>query len=385
MTPLRIALLCDFAEEHWPSMDLVAAMLLNRLRAEHADTLHVSAVRPRFVRLFSRLTASRDAFFNADRILNRFVQYPRCLRRIRSRFDVFHVIDHSYSHLVHHLPAASTVVTCHDLDSFRCILEPASEPRSWPFRAMTRRIAAGLCAATRVTCVSHATGDELLRHRLVSPARLTTIPNGVHPAFLAPPTPPAERAADAVLGPPREGGLDLLHVGSTIARKRIDVLIRVFAGLRENFPAARLLRVGGPLTTAQAALAASLGIADSIVIIPFVDNATLAAIYRRAALMLMPSESEGFGLPMVEAMASGTPVLASAIAALTEVGGSAADYVPVGDLTAWIFAATRLLRECTQAPLQWSARRAAARDRSRRFSWSESAAAFGALYRELDP
>src|SRR5437879_4234511 len=157
MTPFRIALLCDFTEEHWPSMDQVAAMLLDRLRAEYADTLLVTAVRPRFVRLFSRFTASRDAFFNADRILNRFVQYPRRLRQIRNRFDVFHVIDHSYSHLVHHLPAASTVVTCHDLDTFRCILAPASEPRRWPLRALTRRIAAGLCSAARVTCVSPAT------------------------------------------------------------------------------------------------------------------------------------------------------------------------------------------------------------------------------------
>ena len=383
MRSIRVALLCDFAEEHWPSMDLVAEMLLDRLRAEHAGTLHVTAVRPSFIRLLSRAASTRTFSFSADRIFNRFVQYPRLLRRLRAGFDVFHIVDHSYSHLVHHLPAASTMVTCHDLDTFRSILEPAREQRRWPFRAMTRRIASGLGRAAKVACVSHATRDELLRHRLVAPERAVAIHNGVHPIFLAPAASSAERAADSLLGAPREGGFDLLHVGSTIPRKRIDLLLHVFAGLRQNFPAARLLRVGGPLTDAQSAIASTLAIADSIVTLPPVDTATLAAIYRRAALVLMPSDSEGFGLPIVEAMASGTPVLASSIPALVEVGGASAEYAPVGDANAWISTATRLLHEYTRAPLQWSARRAAARERARQFSWSEAAAAVAALYREL--
>ena len=63
---------------------------------------------------------------------------------------------------------------------------------------------------------------------------------------------------------------------------------------------------------------------DAIVVLPFVDRATLAAVYRRAALALLPSEREGFGLPLVEALACGTPVVASDIPVLREVGGDAA-------------------------------------------------------------
>ena len=63
--------------------------------------------------------------FNADRLLNRMWDFPRFARKQVSRFDVFHVCDHSYAQLVHALPAERTGVYCHDLDTFRCLLGPA--------------------------------------------------------------------------------------------------------------------------------------------------------------------------------------------------------------------------------------------------------------------
>ena len=78
-----------------------------------------------------------------------------------------------------------------------------------------------------------------------------------------------------------------------------------------------------------------LGFGDAIVVLPALDRSTLAAVYRRCALLLMPSEREGFGLPVLEALACGTPVVASDAPALREVGGYAAAYCPVDDLEAW--------------------------------------------------
>ena len=66
--------------------------------------------------------------------------------------------------------------------------------------------------------------------------------------------------------------------------------------------------------------------------LPFLDRATLAAVYRRSALVLLPSEREGFGLPVLEALACGTPVVASDIDALREVGGDAVRYCPAEDV-----------------------------------------------------
>ncbi len=88
--------------------------------------------------------------------------------------------------------------------------------------------------------------------------------------------------------------------------------------------------------------------ADAIATLPSsprdpADRATLAAVYRRAALAFQPSDAEGFGLPVAEALACGTPVLASDIPVLREVGGAAASYAPVGDADAWSEAALALL------------------------------------------
>src|ERR1700761_2585348 len=93
---LKVAILCDYAEENWPSMDLVADVLLEKLAANHAESVAATRVRPRFRWRFAR--CGQDAAgikYNADRILNRFIDYPLALRRYGERFDVFHVMDHS--------------------------------------------------------------------------------------------------------------------------------------------------------------------------------------------------------------------------------------------------------------------------------------------------
>jgi glycosyltransferase involved in cell wall biosynthesis len=177
--------------------------------------------------------------------------------------------------------------------------------------------------------------------------------------------------------------MEILHVGSTIPRKCVDVLLRTFAAVREQWPVTRLLRVGGAFTGDQRRLVERFGLRDSIVVMPFLDTAALAAVYRRAALLLLPSEREGFGFPVLEAMACGTPVIASDIPALREAGGEAAVYCPVADVGEWTAAITRLLRERREDRDRWSARRARGIAHAARFTWAESARRFVALYREV--
>jgi glycosyltransferase involved in cell wall biosynthesis len=381
---LRVAVICDLTEEGWPSMDLVGDMLCAGLERRHAAALSVTRIRPPFAGRFSRGANGAPgarARFNADRALNRFFDYPRLMRRLRAGFDVFHVVDHSYAHLVRELPGPRTIVTCHDLDAFRCLLESGAERRSVWFRAMARRILAGMRKAARVCCPSAATRDALAGNGLVSPARLVIIPNGVHPACSTAPDEAADAAVARLLG--AGGGTEVLHVGSTIPRKRIDILLRVFAAARREYPALRLVKAGGALTGEQQQLARVLGIADAIVTTPFLAPDMLAALYRRAALVMLPSEAEGFGLPLAEALACGTPVVASDIAPLREVGADAASYCPVGDVPGWSVALLAMLRERTTQPTRWAERRAAGIRRAARFSWAEYADRCAALYREI--
>jgi glycosyltransferase involved in cell wall biosynthesis len=377
---MRVALICDLLEEQWASMDLVANMLdqsLQTVGGVHARRL----CPPMRVRVSGSIGGLRSWPFNADRFLNRFWDYPRWLRSHRKQFDVFHVLDHSYSQLVHELPAGRTVVTCHDLDTFRCLLRPAQERRSLVFRAMVRRILKGFEKAARITCASAATRDELLVNRLVPSERVSVVPNGVHHSLSPEPDSEGDHAAECLLGPAQD--YDLLHVGTTISRKRIDVLLKVFAAVRSRLPKARLIRVGGSFTPQQMLLVQALGIETSVLAMPRLDWNVVGAIYRRSSLVLLPSEREGFGLPVAEAMACGTPVVASNIPVLREVGGGEAEYCQTGDIGAWSETVTRLLQERIQDQEAWARRKDRAIRQASRFTWAEYARRMAGIYREL--
>ena len=213
--------------------------------------------------------------------------------------------------------------------------EPQLERRSYLFRSMALRTLRGLQCATAVVCDSGWTRSELLRHELLPLDRLKVVRLPSAPEFRPSSDAVADRIAEELLGEVL-GRQILLHVGSTMPRKRIDVLLKVFAGVHSSFPDSRLVRVGAPFNQEQTDLIKKLSIENAILQLPEVARDVLAAIYRKARLLLLPSEREGFGLPLVEALACGTPVLASDIGVLREIGGDAAEYCAVGDVEQWI-------------------------------------------------
>jgi glycosyltransferase involved in cell wall biosynthesis len=379
--PLRVGIVSDFLEEKWPSMDLVSDMLTRQLQELDPAAIAATRLRPAMRWRFARIPGigSRSSLRNADRFLNRFCDYPRWLRQRAKDFDLFHLIDHSYSQLVHVLPSERTVITCHDLDTFRCLLEPAQEKRPRWFRAMAQRVLDGFLQAAHVICNSCATRDQLLRYRLFPPEKITVIHYGVHPAFT--PRPNAEVVAEAcrLLGPKPPEEIRLLSVGSTIPRKRMDILLRVFAAVHRQLPQARLIRVGGAFTETQSQLARDLGVEGLVSVLPFVNSSILSAIYGQAELLLQPSEAEGFGMPVTEALACGCPVLASDIASLREAGGTACSYRPVGDVEAWSAAAVSIL-EANADPNALEDWRRQAYEGAARFSWEENARRTAEIY-----
>ena len=378
---VRVAVCADFREEAWPSMNRVADGLLASLSRDHAAKIIAAPVCPPFRRRATRLWPGQLTM-NIDRGLNRLVDYPRHVRTLGAAFDVFHVVDHSYSQLVHRLPPARTVVTCHDLDTFRSILQPAEDPRSPVFKAMARQILSGLQRAACVTCDSAAVRNELLSRGLVPAERVVVAPVGVSDAFRPDADPePDRQAARLVASPP--GAVEILHVGSSVDRKRIGAVLRCVADARQAAGGIHLVRVGGPFTPEQQALARDLGVLERISVLPPLDDRTLAAVYRRASVLVLPSEREGFGLPVVEALACGTPVVASDLAVLREIGGPAAEFCPPGDREAWAMAVMGLIRERLEQPGVSAARRARGIAWARRFTWTRFADQLAAIYLEL--
>jgi glycosyltransferase involved in cell wall biosynthesis len=376
MTLQRVAIVADYLEERWPSMDLIANMLLRELNTHHKERVVASLLRPRFVRRFSgaRIWGEKKHLFNADRLLNRFIDYPRFVRTCRRQFDAYHIVDHSYGHLAAAAGPERCVVTCHDLDTFRCIVEPHRETRSIPYTAMARRILHGLRSAEAIACDSVGTRNELLQYGIAPTDRLSVNPNGVADTFTTEPHPLAEAEMRSILGPPDGDRVEIVHVGSTIPRKRIDVLIRVATALRRVRPSVRILRVGGAFTPSQCELVDDLAMpADAVRVLPFVNPEVLAAVYRRSVITLLPSESEGFGLPVLESLACGTPVVLSDIPVLREIGGPAAVFCPVANVTRWTDAILSLIDERRSDPQTWAERVAVGIKWASQFTWKDYA------------
>lgn len=370
MNQPRLAIIPDFPEEGWPSMDVCAEMLTRCAAVEHADRLRANAVCPGFRRRALRLpVVGRHRWaFNADRLLNRWWDYPRELRSRRAQFTLFHVCDHSYAHLVHRLPAERTGVYCHDLDAFDCLLDGRGRRRPSWFKAMMRRVLAGLQRAAVVFVSTTATRDRIVAHGLVDGRRLVHAPYGTSPEYTPNGDPEGHGAETRGILRSLDGRPYLVHVGSCIARKRIDVLLDVFAGLRDFFPDVLMVQVGGEWTPEQRAQIALLGIGGSVRQFRGLSRETVAALMRGATLALQPSEAEGFGLPVIEAMACDTPVVASDLAVLREVGGDAVTYCPVADLPEWVETVGRLLNDPERAPAS-----AIRLQQAQKYSWASHA------------
>jgi len=377
MTPVRVGVVCDLREEGWHSMDLVADMLLDMLPSVAGSDIAATRLRPPMIRRWTRLPVvgggSRAQL--GDRLTGRLWDYPRWLRPRRGDFDVFHIVDHSYAHLIRALPAERTIVTCNDTDAFEAAREGAAS-RFDPSRLLATHVLDGISRASHVACISEATRQDLISTGRVDPSRTSVVYLGAHPTCTPAPDARADADIDRQLG---RRGFELLHVSSAIPRKRIDVLLEMFAAFRRVQPHARLVRVGGALTREQQRLAERLQVIDALVQLPFLERPQLAALYRRASVVVLPSDREGFGLPVVEAMACGTPVIASDIPALREVGGTAALYAPPGDVSRWVDALATVHHEQADSAAR-ERRRAACLSAAAKFDWRRYAAQMAALY-----
>jgi glycosyltransferase involved in cell wall biosynthesis len=287
---------------------------------------------------------------------------PLELKRVQA--DVVHG-------LVNVLPLTTRrpgVVTVHDLSFLRL---PELFP---PYKRvyLTALCRASVTRARQVIAVSRQTADDLALAWGVDGGRVLVAPNGVSARFS--PGTPAQSAAfrQAHALPERYW----LYLGTLEPRKNLSLLLSAFARWREQASPAdqkvHLVLAGGKgwyYDTIFAQVAA-LGLAEVVHFPGFVPDGELPAWYRAAELFLYPSHYEGFGLPVVEAMACGTPVICSDAPGVREVAGDAAILVPPDDVDAWVAA---LAMAATQPALCAELRRAGL-VRARQFTWETAAA-----------
>jgi glycosyltransferase involved in cell wall biosynthesis len=227
-----------------------------------------------------------------------------------------------------------------------------------------------------VFCSTNAVRNQLVTSGLIAADRLVQAPYGTSIEFSPEPVEPDPAALQLGL---LDGRDFLLHVGSCIPRKRIDVLLDTFAAIHTHHPDLRLVKVGGEWSKSQIKQIDALKIAPYLHHFQGLTRSQLASLYRRAKLVLITSESEGFGLPAIEALACGAPVLASNIAPLCEAGGDAVLYAPVGDVTSWVEIVHDILSERLLPPVVGT--RIA---QSAKYSWRNHASIIARAYARLD-
>lgn len=277
---------------------------------------------------------------------------PRA-EHVTGKVDVVHSLD-----LIPPPTRAPLVVTVHDLVTAE--LPSFHLPRN---RQIQQRQLAALRRAASVIAVSQSTADALTA-RGVDRDRLYVARNGL--SQLPPPT-----------NPPIPPGRFVLVVGTLEPRKGHDVLLRALAKRPNDDFRVVFAGADGGRAAHIDELAAKLDVAKRLILLGRVSDAILAGLYRDAASLCLPSLAEGFGLPVLEAMGSGLPVVASDLPAVREVTGGAALLVPPGDVDAL---AEAISRSITDEPLRKRLRQTGP-PRASEFSWEKAAEATVNAYR----
>lgn len=272
----------------------------------------------------------------------------------RSRVDLLHMLGAPTPVLWRGLSA----MTVHDATPW---LHPDAAGTRWYARPLYPQ---ALSRAAAIFTVSESAREDLVRAAGAPRDRVFVTPNGVDPRLFELRAPEGPRAPY------------LLSVGTFEPRKNLPALLDAFRALRREGRDLQLLVVGRQAWTQPLPLGE---LAPHVRLTGAVTDGELHALYAGAACFVMPSLHEGFGLPLAEAMAAGTPAVASDIPSLREVGGETVRYADPHD-PGGLAAAIRAALDDREGSLL---RAAAARGRARRFRWEETARATLAVYRRV--
>ena len=267
------------------------------------------------------------------------------------------------------------VLTLHCLSSF---VHPEFYSRliAWRLNGLLRL---GLRRAERVLCVSQETADHVHEQFGVARDRLAITYNGVSPRFQPVPPDLARRRVDEALN---VADPYALFVGKLEPRKNVTRLLEAFARFRAETGSDTKLLLAGNRTGTTPAIErqiAALGIRTAVVLPGYVPDDLLTSLYSGARMFLLPSLWEGFGIPIVEAMACGTPVLTSNVTCLPEIAADAAVIVDPASIAG---IAEGIARLDGSATLRDTLRERGFR-RAALFTWERSARATLAAYQTM--
>ena len=283
-------------------------------------------------------------------------------------------IFHATEHLLPVIPHARSVFTLHDTAYLLFPQYHLLQNRLYLTLMMPRF----LNRADQVICVSENTHRAALRFYRLNPEKVCVIAEGVEPRF-QPMDDPVQM--DFIRRKYKLPARFILYVGTLEPRKNLNTLLEAYAVLRHSLPEVGLVIAGGKgwLYESFFARLRTLDLEPHVTLTGFVPEADLPALINCAEVFAYPSVFEGFGLPPLEAMACGMPVVVSNASSLPEVVGEAGLSLAPRDISAWVEALSGvLLNPALRADL-----RARGLQRAAQFTWQAAARQTLALYQDL--
>jgi glycosyltransferase involved in cell wall biosynthesis len=275
-------------------------------------------------------------------------------------------VYHATNYFLPPVASARTVLTIYDL-AFLKHPEWCSPKIVGPF---SRGVVKHAHRADAILTCSEATRMDIVDLLGVSVERVHVAYGAVDPALGA-----AHHAGSRLIEGPY-----ILFVSTLEPRKNIEGMLRAFALAAKDIPHTLVLAGGvGWGMEGLGALIESLGIAPRVKRMGYVDDADMHGLYAEADVFFFPSHYEGFGLPVLEAMACGCPVITSRTSSLPEVGGEAAHYVDPNDIDAMAEALRQVLGDASLRETMG----ARGEKQAAKFSWKDAAARTLAVYRSL--
>ncbi len=269
---------------------------------------------------------SMDTMASGGDIIDRYLRYPYLVKKRVKKGNVKHMPSHEFAYLFRFVKLEKVIITLHHLIPY--VVSDFDNESSFFWRLNVKEMK----KADRIITVSNFSKNEIVNHVGYPEAKIAVIYHGVDYERFKPA--PRDEKLMSKYELPVDKKL-ILYVGSEHPRKNVPTLIKAFSKLKKVNEGVKLVKVGNPAWKNEREkllrLIYELGLESEVLFLNYVPEEDLPKLYNAADLFVLPSLYEGFGVPLLEAMASGTPVVASNSSSIPELVGDAGVMVDPND------------------------------------------------------